>query len=281
MTNANCFGRFPVFFSTVKRNRLTNQYSWRLKMKTFAARLLLLIVLAPLTLSVQAQEFAGSQALQDKLVQAIVTASQGQLEILAIKETPLGNMFEVELNTGELLYSDISGDYLFAGDMYQTTGAGLMNLSSSTRQIRTLERIATIPEDQMIIFDPENEIQATLTVFTDVDCTYCRALHRDMEDLLAKGIRIRYLAYPRGGEGAGSFDKMISVWCSEDRHKSLTQAKNGQNLPIRDCETPVMSHYDVGNQIGISGTPALIFPDGRVIPGYMDVDRLVAMLNIN
>ncbi len=250
-------------------------------MKTFAARLLLLIVLAPLTLSVQAQEFAGSQALQDKLVQAIVTASQGQLEILAIKETPLGNMFEVELNTGELLYSDISGDYLFAGDMYQTTGAGLMNLSSSTRQIRTLERIATIPEDQMIIFDPENEIQATLTVFTDVDCTYCRALHRDMEDLLAKGIRIRYLAYPRGGEGAGSFDKMISVWCSEDRHKSLTQAKNGQNLPIRDCETPVMSHYDVGNQIGISGTPALIFPDGRVIPGYMDVDRLVAMLNIN
>ena len=97
---------------------------------------------------------------------------------------------------------------------------------------------------------------------------------------MAKGIEIRYLAYPRGGEAAGSYEKMISVWCSPDRHKSLTQAKNGQNLPTRDCETPVLEHYELGNQIGISGTPALIFPDGRLIPGYMDVDRLVAMLAI-
>ena len=210
-----------------------------------------------------------------------MTASQGQLQILGIKDTQLENIFEVELDTGELLYSDVSGDFLFAGDMYQTTGTGLMNLSSGTRQIRTMERVANIPEDQMIIFSPDVEVQATITVFTDVDCTYCRALHRDMEDLLARGIQIRYLAYPRGGEVAGSYDKMISVWCSDDRQKSLTQAKNGQNLPERECETPVMTHYALGNQIGISGTPALIFPDGRVIPGYMDVERLVAMLNID
>ena len=250
-------------------------------MKTNLARLLLLFVVAPLIGSVQAQSPDVPQALQDKLVQAIEVSSQGQLEILGIKDTPLANIYEIELNTGELLYSDESGDYLFAGDMYQTTAAGLMNISSGTRQIRTLERIAKIPEDQMIVFSPENEIQATLTVFTDVDCTYCRALHRDLEALNERGIQVRYLAYPRGGEAADSYDKMISVWCSEDRHKSLTQAKNGQNLPERECNTPVLEHYAVGNQIGISGTPALIFPDGRVIPGYMDVERLVAMLNIN
>jgi len=169
---------------------------------------------------------------------------------------------------------------LFAGDLYQTTNSGLMNLSSKTRQLRTAERISAIPEDQMIVYSPEDETKATLTVFTDVDCTYCRALHKDVEALVAKGIEIRYLAYPRGGEAAGSYEKMISVWCSQDRHKSLTQAKNGQNLPTRDCETPVLEHYELGNQIGISGTPALIFPDGRLIPGYMDVDRLVAMLAI-
>ena len=250
-------------------------------MKTLATRLFLLIVMAPLSPAAQAQDFAGPQALHDKLEAAIVTASQGQLKILGIKDTQLENIFEVELDTGELLYSDVSGDFLFAGDMYQPTDAGLMNLSSGTRQIRTMERVANIPEDQMIVFSPDVEVQATLTVFTDVDCTYCRALHRDMEDLLARGIQIRYLAYPRGGEAAGSYDKMISVWCSDDRHRSLTQAKNGQNLPERECETPVMTHYELGNQIGISGTPALIFPDGRVIPGYMDVERLVAMLNIN
>ena len=227
-----------------------------------------------------AQNFVGPQDLADKLKRSVELPSQGQLEIVAIKETPLPQIFEVELNTGELLYSDISGDYLFAGDLYQTTNSGLMNLSSKTRQLRTAERIGAIPEDQMIVYSPEDETRATLTVFTDVDCTYCRALHKDVEALVAKGIEVRYLAYPRGGEAAGSYEKMISVWCSQDRHKSLTQAKNGQNLPARDCETPVLEHYELGNQIGISGTPALIFPDGRLIPGYMDVDRLVAMLAI-
>ena len=227
-----------------------------------------------------AQNFVGPQDLADKLKRSVELPSQGQLEIVAIKETPLPQIFEVELNTGELLYSDISGDYLFAGDLYQTTNSGLMNLSSKTRQMRTAERIGAIPEDQMIVYSPEDETRATLTVFTDVDCTYCRALHKDVEALVAMGIEVRYLAYPRGGEAAGSYEKMISVWCSQDRHKSLTQAKNGQNLPARDCETPVLEHYELGNQIGISGTPALIFPDGRLIPGYMDVDRLVAMLAI-
>ena len=242
--------------------------------------LLVHLIFFSFTAQVFAQNFGGPQDLVDKLKRSVELPSQGQLEIVAIKETPLPQIFEVELNTGELLYSDISGDYLFAGDLYQTTNSGLMNLSSKTRQLRTAERIGAIPEDQMIVYSPEDETRATLTVFTDVDCTYCRALHKDVEALVAKGIEVRYLAYPRGGEAAGSYEKMISVWCSQDRHKSLTQAKNGQNLPIRDCETPVLEHYELGNQIGISGTPALIFPDGRLIPGYMDVDRLVAMLAI-
>ena len=189
-------------------------------------------------------------------------------------------IYEVELNSGELLYSDASGDYLFAGDLYQTTNSGLLNLSSETRQLRTAARIDEIPEEQMIVYSPVEEPKATLTVFTDVDCTYCRALHKDVESLVARGIQVRYLAYPRGGEAAGSYEKMISVWCSQDRRKSLTQAKNGQNLPARDCQTPVLEHYELGNQIGISGTPALILPDGRLIPGYMDVERLVSMLAI-
>ena len=242
--------------------------------------LLVHLIFFGFTAQVFAQNFGGPQELVDKLKRSVELPSQGQLEIVAIKETPLPQIFEVELNTGELLYSDISGDYLFAGDLYQTTNSGLMNLSSKTRQLRTAERINAIPEDQMIVYSPEDETKATLTVFTDVDCTYCRALHKDVEALVAKGIEVRYLAYPRGGEAAGSYEKMISVWCSQDRHKSLTQAKNGQNLPARDCETPVLEHYELGNQIGISGTPALIFPDGRLIPGYMDVDRLVAMLAI-
>ena len=179
-----------------------------------------------------------------------------------------------------MLYTDIGGDYLFAGDMYQTTSAGLLNLSSSKRQIRNMEKIAAIPEDQMIRFTPET-VKATITVFTDVDCTYCRALHRDLEKNLAAGIEVRYLAYPRGGVNAESYGKMVSVWCSDDRSKAMTQAKNGQNIPEKTCDSPVLEHYELGNELGVTGTPALVFPDGRVIPGYLETERLAAMLNIN
>lgn len=243
-------------------------------------RVLAITGLAALLITVSATQAQNDQSLRGKLEQAIEVASQNQLQILSISATALPTIFEVELNTGEILYSDISGDYLFAGDMYQTSSGGLLNLSSAKKQERSLEKIAAIPEDEMIIFTPD-VTKASITVFTDVDCTYCRKLHSELDQLMAKGIEVRYIAYPRGGQDAASIDKMISVWCSDDRKKSLTQAKNGQNLPAADCDSPVLAHYALGNELGISGTPALIFPDGRVIPGYMDAERLAAMLSIN
>lgn len=244
------------------------------------SRVLSLLVLAAFTTVAQAQGPAQPQSLREKLSVAIEVASQNQLEIVSLNATPLSNIYEVELNTGEVLYSDVSGDYLFAGDMYQTTTAGLLNLSAGKRQERNLEKLAKVSEEEMIVFTPD-VVKASITVFTDVDCTYCRALHRDLEKLMAAGIQVRYMAYPRGGENAESYTKMISVWCSDDRKKALTQAKNGQNIPERNCDSPILSHYQLGNEFGISGTPALIFPDGRVIPGYLETDRLAAMLNIN
>jgi len=221
-----------------------------------------------------------NESLRDRLNQSIVAASGNQLEILNIKPTPIATIYEVELNTGELLYSDASGRYLFAGDMYRATPDGLLNLSAATRQQAVLRKLADVPDGETIIFEPEGEVKATVSVFTDVDCGYCRQLHGEREQMLDYGIRLRYLAYPRGGENAESYDKMISVWCSDDRHRSLTQAKNGQNLPERDCESPVLAHYNLGNELGIQGTPALIFPDGRLIPGYLEAPRMAAMLGI-
>jgi len=250
-------------------------------MTVFTKRVLAALGLTSLLVAVtvsQAQD--RDQSLRGKLEQAIEVASQNQLQIVSVSPTPLSTIYEVLLSTGEILYSDISGDYLFAGDMYRTSSAGLVNLSSSKQQERSLEKIAAIPDQEMIIFTPE-VVKASITVFTDVDCTYCRKLHSELDDLMAKGIEVRYLAYPRGGVEAASFDKMISVWCSDDRKKSLTQAKNGQNLPVANCDSPVLAHHALGNELGISGTPALIFPDGRVIPGYLDSERLASMLGIN
>ena len=131
----------------------------------------------------------------------------------------------------------------------------------------------------MIIFEPE-EIKASITVFTDVDCTYCRKLHSEIEKILEYGIKVRYLAYPRGGESADAYEKMISVWCSDNREKSFEQAKNGQNIPGKKCSTPILEHYALGNEFGVNGTPAIVFPDGQLIPGYIEASRLAAMLKI-
>ena len=135
-----------------------------MRMTIHKARLLVGVLLGPILISpVLAQ---GDQSLRGKLEQAIEVASQNQLKIVSLNQTALPNIFEVELNTGEVLYSDISGDYLFAGDMYATSPGGLTNLSASSRQQRALDKIAAIPEDEMIVFTPDT-VKASITVFTD------------------------------------------------------------------------------------------------------------------
>jgi thiol:disulfide interchange protein DsbC len=239
----------------------------------------LAVLLASSALLVSANFAAAQQSLREKLAVAIETASGNQLEIVNLKKTVLPTIYEVQLNTGEILYSDISGDYLFAGDMYRTSPSGLVNLSAVTRQGSATEALDKVAESEMIIFEPK-EVKTTLTVFTDVDCTYCRKLHGELDQLLDYGIRVRYLAYPRGGENAESYEKMVSVLCSDNRHKAFNQAKNGQNLPEKTCETPVLEHYALGNQFGVNGTPALVFPDGRLVPGYIEATRLAGMLGV-
>ena len=250
-------------------------------MRVTVKRLLAILGLASMLVAISASQAQNrDQSLRGKLEQAIEVASQNKLEIVSVTPTPLATIFEVLLNTGEILYSDISGDYLFAGDMYRTGSNGLVNLSNSKKQERSLEKIANVPIEEMIIFTPE-VVKASITVFTDVDCTFCRKLHGELDELMAKGIEVRYLAYPRGGADAVAYEKMLSVWCSDDRKKALTQAKNGQIIPAADCDSPVLEHWALGTELGISGTPALIFPDGRVIAGYVDSERLGVMLNIN
>ncbi len=178
-----------------------------------------------------AQSNNGDQSLRGKLEQAIEVASGGQLKIQSVKATQLSTIYEVQLNTGEILYSDIAGDYLFAGDMYRTSASGLINVSSSARQSRVIERLAAVPESEMIIFEPE-EIKASITVFTDVDCTYCRKLHSEIEKILEYGIKVRYLAYPRVAKALMLMKNDLCLVLGH-REKSFEQQKTGKIYPVR------------------------------------------------
>lgn len=223
----------------------------------------------------QDADLAWTETLKTNLAATLSAATGSAISINAVQETAFGGLIQVELSTGEKLFTDRAGEYLVTGDLYQAQSDGLVNLSAIERQKSVAQWIAAIPESEMIIFEPE-QTRATITVFTDVDCAYCRRLHGDLEKNLANGIRVRYVAYPRGGEASEAYPKMINVWCSDDRQKSLTQAKHGQNIPSRECDNPVLKHYNLGNRIGISGTPAIVLEDGSLIPGYLEPDQLAA-----
>jgi len=116
-------------------------------------------------------------------------------------------------------------------------------------------------------------------VFTDIDCGYCRKLHADMDKYNAQGIRVRYLFYPRAGLRSESYRKAVSVWCADDRKAAMTAAKTGRPLPARSCVNPVADQYNLGRQLGVRGTPALVLEDGEIIPGYVPPDKLRTMLD--
>lgn len=204
-------------------------------------------------------------------------ATQGQLEVTEVRQTPMSGVYEVIMNSGEILFSDVNGQYLLAGEMYMAQAEGLVNLTAETRKRQTANMMASLDESRLVVFAPDNP-RATITVFTDVDCTYCRRLHHDVEAINAEGIAVRYAAYPRGGVSSTAYPKMVSVWCSPNPQRAITQAKNGQNLPTRDCDNPVLEQHMLGNQIGITGTPAIILEDGTLVPGYLDLPTLTSLV---
>ena len=229
----------------------------------------------------QAQTQSTPDALWEALTPLLNEMSEGQLHISSIEATPLAGIYEVVLSSGEILYGDGSGGYLFIGDsLYEVVPDGLYSLSEERRRRWVADKLATVPQSEMIIFSPQTEPRRVINVFTDVDCGYCRRLHEDMDYLLSLGIEVRYLAFPRGGTEAGSFDKMVSVWCSADRHRTITQAKRGQNLPARYCDSPVLDHYALGNALRVQGTPAIFTPEGHLIAGYAGKEYLPAMLGL-
>ena len=192
-----------------------------------------------------------------------------------ISPSPIKGVSEVQLGP-RLLYVTNDGKYLFQGSLIDLET--LKDISEDRRQTMRLDAVNALGEDKMIIF-PAKKPRHTITVFTDIDCGYCRKLHNEVDKYNERGITVRYLMYPRAGVGSPAYDKAVSVWCEEDRRQALTDAKAGKPLPKRECQNPVKEEYELGQQIGIRGTPAIILDDGALLPGYIPADKLAKSLD--
>jgi thiol:disulfide interchange protein DsbC len=180
--------------------------------------------------------------------------------------TPIPGMYEL-LRGSDAAYVSPDGKYAILGDLYET---GTNNdLTENRRRDQRLKMLAGIPEAQMVIFGPENA-KHTITVFTDMDCAYCRKLHSQIGDYNKLGIKVRYIAYPRSGPNTSSWTKAEQVWCAADRKTALTEAKLGKTLPGKVCpNNPVAKEYALGEQFNLQGTPTLILGNGEMVGGYL------------
>ena len=192
-----------------------------------------------------------------------------------LKATPIPGMYEYTRGT-EIAYVTADGKYAISGDLFDL--AKNDNLTEQHRRELRSKLIAAVPEDQMLIFGPKDP-KYTITVFTDVDCAYCRKLHSQIAEYNRLGVRVRYLMYPRTGPNTSSWTKAEQVWCSPDRNDALTRAKLGQDLKAKPCaDNPVARTYQLGQDFSLQGTPAIILADGDLLPGYVPPDVLVKQL---
>jgi len=188
-----------------------------------------------------------------------------------LRATPIPNIYEMTRGS-EIAYVTTDGKYAISGDMYDI--AKNDDLTETHRRELRVKQIETIPETDMVVFSPKDP-KYTVTVFTDVDCPYCRELHRQMAEYNRLGIRVRYIFYPRSGPNTDSWAKAEEVWCSSNRNDALTRAKLGQSLSTKPCaNNPVARTYALGQSFGLQGTPTIVLADGEVIGGYMPPAQL-------
>ena len=204
-----------------------------------------------------------------------VRSMVGEFEAGAVRASPVPGFYEVRAR-GEIVYVSADGLYLFHGNLYEV--AKRRNLTEAARREVRRDVIGRMDEDSFIVFAPAGGTKHRLTVFTDVDCPYCAKFHREVPDLNARGVEVRYAAWPRTPPGTQSHDRSISVWCARDRHQAITDAKAGRDIADAACENPVQEHYETGRQLGVSGTPTLFTEDGTRIGGYVPYRALVDQL---
>jgi thiol:disulfide interchange protein DsbC len=193
-----------------------------------------------------------------------------------LRPSPIAGIYEFAQGA-EISYLTADGKYFIDGNLYD-----MKSRDNLTEALRTRARVALInavPESEMLIFSPANP-KYTITVFTDVDCAYCRKLHSQMAEINRLGIRVRYMFFPRTGPGTESWKKAEVVWCSANRNDALTRAKAGAALDMnKTCApTPVKREYELGENIGVRGTPAIVTENGDYISGYMEPRELLDQL---
>lgn len=213
-------------------------------------------------------------AAQDKpeaVIGAALKSLNAEIKVDDVRPAPIAGLYEVTL-AGQVVYVTADGKYLVQGMILDIPQK--LDLTEVRRSELRRDLLASAPVSQRIVFKPKGEVKHHVAVFTDIDCGYCRELHKHMAEYNERGIQIEYMLFPRAGVGSESYRKAVAAWCAKDQQDSLTKAKAGEDPGNATCINPIEAQYNLGQQMGVTGTPTLVFPDGSVAPGYVTPEQL-------
>ncbi len=194
----------------------------------------------------------------------------GGMTIQSIQDTPMQGVYEVTANN-QTLYVYSKGSYLMIGDVYDMDRR--VSLGEEKQNRKMSAAIEALSESEMILMGEKKD--RYVTVFTDTDCVYCQRFHLTVSELDAKGLQVRYLMFPRAGLDSESYQEAVSVWCADDQAAAMTLAKAGGTVEEKQCDNPVADQYQLGQEIGVRGTPTMVLDNGKVIPGYLPANELL------
>ena len=222
--------------------------------------------------------FMNLESDQELIKSKIASILPPDVTIEKIEQSSIDGLFKVFYGDIQPIYVTANGSHFIYGDMFQINKDGITNITEIDINKKRAQVLSQIPKRELISFVSKNE-KFSVLVFTDVDCGYCRKLHSQIEDYNKLGISINYLAFPRSGLGTESFSKMVGAWCSKNKRDSISKLKNDENIEINFCDSqPVSNHFVIGQKIGVDGTPAIIMPNGKLLPGYLSPSELFERL---
>ncbi|MDI9246140.1 DsbC family protein [Marinobacter sp. CHS3-4] len=216
----------------------------------------------------------------EEAIRAKLTEAIPRLDITGVKASEVPGLYEVSSTNGGNILATEDGQYLLTGDVLKVTSEGIANLSEEKRLGERAQALAAYDQSKLITFPANGEQKASIDVFTDIDCPYCRKFHDEVSALNDMGIAVNYYGFPRSGPNTPSFSKYISVWCADDQQAAMDAAKQGKSVPNQSCENPVEAQYRLGQQVGVTGTPAIILDNGQMVPGYRPANQIAQALGL-
>jgi len=204
----------------------------------------------------------------EQAIRKSLQSLESEIPVDSIAASPVNGLYEVKLKGGRVLYASADGQFLVQGYLFQIQDGKPVNLTEKAERVAIAKTINAIPASEMVVYPAKGETKSHITVFTDTTCPYCHKLHAEVPELNKRGIEVRYVAFPRQGLGSSGDQQLQAVWCSTDRKAAMDKMVDGKEIKAAKCENPVSKQFQMGQSIGVNGTPAIVLEDGQVIPGY-------------